>query len=132
MNAGENTVIDAAAVARRFFAAVEQGDIATVSASYHPNAVIWHNYDGIETSPVDNVKVLAGFIKRAPQRRYANPRLLTTPTGFVQQHVLEATRVDGRKLVLPACVIAEVKQGLITRLDEYFDTAPLAGWYDVG
>jgi ketosteroid isomerase-like protein len=119
-------------VARRFFAAVERGDIDTVSSIYHPNAIIWHNYDGLETGPAENIKVLEGFIKRAPRRRYANPRLITTPRGFVQQHVLEATRVDGRQLSLPACVIAEVTEGRITRLDEYFDTAPLAGWYDVG
>jgi ketosteroid isomerase-like protein len=121
-----------AEVARKFFAAVERGDIETVSSIYHPNAVIWHNYDGLETGPADNVEVLKGFVKRAPQRRYANPRLLTTPRGFVQQHVLEATRIDGRKLSLPACVIAEVEDGRITRLEEYFDTAPLAGWYDLG
>jgi ketosteroid isomerase-like protein len=127
-----NASMTAAEVARKFFAAVERGDIETVSAIYHPNAVIWHNYDGLETGPADNVAVLKGFVKRAPERRYANPRLLTTSRGFVQQHVLEATRIDGRKLSLPACVIAEVEDGRITRLDEYFDTAPLAGWYDVG
>ena len=111
---------------------MESGDIETVSAIYHPSAVIWHNYDGLETGPAENIEVLRGFIKRAPQRRYANPRLLTTARGFVQQHVLEATRIDGRQLSLPACVIAEVEDGRIMRLDEYFDTAPLSGWYDLG
>jgi ketosteroid isomerase-like protein len=118
-------------VARRFFAAVEKGDIDTVTSLYHPKAVIWHNHDQIETTPEQNLAVLRGFVKRAPTRRYANPRLLATPTGFVQQHVLEATRIDGRKLSMPACVIAQVEDGRITRLDEYFDTVPLAGWYDV-
>jgi len=127
-----NRAASAADVARRFFAAVENGDIEIVSAIYHPNAVIWHNYDGLETGPGENLEVLRGFIKRAPQRRYANPRLLTTARGFVQQHVLEATRIDGRQLSLPACVIAEVEDGRITRLDEYFDTAPLSGWFDLG
>jgi len=127
-----NTVLAATDVARKFFAAVENGDIETVSAIYHPNAVIWHNYDGLETGPAENLEVLRGFMKRAPQRRYANPRLLTTARGFVQQHVLQATRIDGRQLSLPACVVAEVQNGRIMRLDEYFDTAPLSGWYDVG
>ncbi|MCC7257297.1 MAG: DUF4440 domain-containing protein, partial [Gammaproteobacteria bacterium] len=36
---------DITALARRFFDAIEQGDIATVRAIYAPDAVIWHNTD---------------------------------------------------------------------------------------
>jgi ketosteroid isomerase-like protein len=120
-----------AAVAQRFFAAVESGDIDTVAAIYHPGAVIWHNHDRTESSVRENLEVLARFVRRAPTRRYMDRRIMVTPHGFVQQHTLEATRVDGRRLSLPACVIGEVRDGRIMRIDEYFDTAPLAGWYDL-
>jgi ketosteroid isomerase-like protein len=119
-------------VARRFFSAIEKGEIDTVASIYHPKAVIWHNFTQKEITPAQNLETLKGFVKRAPTRRYANPRLLATPRGFVQQHTLEAVRIDGRKLSLPACVVVEVEDGHITRLDEYFDTQPLNGWFDVG
>ena len=47
----------------------------------------------------------------------------------MQQHVLEATLPDGTRWSLDACVVVRVKDGLITRLDEYIDgvrTADLA------
>ena len=47
--------------------------------------------------------------------------------GFVQQHVLRGTRKhDGARLALPAYVVCAVKDGKITRLDEYFDSARVA------
>jgi ketosteroid isomerase-like protein len=46
--------------------------------------------------------------------------------GFVHQHVLSGTRKDGARLSLPACLVCEVKDGRITRLDEYFDSARVA------
>jgi ketosteroid isomerase-like protein len=49
------------------------------------------------------------------------------PGGFVQQHVLRGTRKhDGERLALPACIVCAVKDGKITRLDEYFDSARVA------
>ena len=53
--------------------------------------------------------------------RYEAVRLAPVPGGFVQQHV-----VRGRALVLPAVVVCQVRDGRITRLDEYFDSAQLA------
>jgi hypothetical protein len=46
--------------------------------------------------------------------------------GFVHQHELRGVRADGVKLALPACLVCLVKDGKITRLDEYFDSARVA------
>ncbi len=119
-------------LAHRFFAAIEQGDTATVRNCYAPDAVIWHNTDRAKQGRDENLAVLDGFIARTIKRRYADARVFETGEGFVQQHILHCTRVDGRKMELPACVICTVADGRITRLDEYFDVAPLTGWYDVG
>ena len=54
-------------------------------------------------------------------------RLEVFPGGFVQQHLLKGRRVtDGLPVQLPACVIAYVREGRITRLDEYLDSAHVA------
>jgi ketosteroid isomerase-like protein len=107
----------------RFFDAIEAGDIDTVRASYAPDVVIWHNTDELETTREDNVKVLSGFVKAIPARRYENRRVEVFEGGFVQQHDLRCVRADGTEVVLPACLVCRVENGLITRLDEYFDQA---------
>jgi ketosteroid isomerase-like protein len=114
---------DIRALAHRFFDAVEAGDLDAVRAIYAPDAVIWHNDDGKETSVADNLKVLAGFIKHLPVRRYENRRVDVFPGGFAEQHVLKLERGDGRRFELAACIICRVQDGRITRLDEYFDSA---------
>jgi ketosteroid isomerase-like protein len=49
-----------------------------------------------------------------------------TPTGFAQQHVLRLTFPDGRTADLPAAIFVEVRDGRVTRIDEYLDTASVA------
>lgn len=115
-------------LADRFFNAIEQGDVDTVRELYHPNVVIWHNYDDLnqrETgdSREDNLKVLAGLPRRIKGAHYDVWYREATSTGFVQQHVLRGTMPNGQPIELPACIVCRVEDGLITRLDEYFDPA---------
>ena len=118
---------DIRALAKRFFDCVEAGDIDGLVACYAPDAKIWHNTDRLEQVPEDNRKTLSGMVTRITDRVYADRRVEVFPTGFVQQHVLQGTRVqDGVRVELPACIVCEVKNGLITRLDEYFDSAQVA------
>ncbi len=116
------------ALCKRFFDAIEAGSIETVKALYAPDAVIWHNTDRLDSTKAENLEVLAGFIKRIPDRLYTQRRVMELKNGFLQQHVLTGTRHDGVKLDLPACVICEVRNGQIVRLDEYFDSAAVAPW----
>ena len=44
----------------------------------------------------------------------------------LQQHVLEATLPNGERWAMDACVVVKVENGLITRLDEYLDSAKSA------
>ena len=118
----ENTL----ALAKRFFDAIEKGDIETVRGIYAPDAVIWHNNDGLETTREDNLKVLTNFIKAVPERRYLERRVGAFDGGFVQQHLLKGKLANGKDLALACCIVCEVKDGRITRLDEYFDSAALA------
>lgn len=119
------TVHPHTALARRFVAAIEAGDIDAVREIYAPDARIWHNHDGREQGREDNLKVLGWMVKTFKARKYLVRDLQPTPEGFVQQHVLEAETLDGRQLRLPACLVVAVKDGRITRLDEYFDSAAL-------
>jgi len=112
-------------VADDLFASIEKGDIDGVRALYAPNAVIWHNTDGVEQAPAQNLAVLQWVIDNLADRSYDEVRRTEFDGGFVQQHVLRFTR-DGVRLEVPACIVATVADGLITRIDEYLDSAHVA------
>lgn len=113
-------------VAVRLFAAIEAGDLEGVRAVYSPDAEIWHNTDGQVQSPDENLRTLRWVITHLTDRSYDDVRRAPTPEGFVQQHVLRATRADGRRVELAACIVCRCEAGQITRLDEYLDSAQLA------
>jgi ketosteroid isomerase-like protein len=46
--------------------------------------------------------------------------------GFTHQHELQGVRRDGVRVHLAACIVCQVADGKITRLDEYFDSAQVA------
>ncbi len=117
------TQTDYIAFAQRFIGAIQSGDIEAVRACYHPDARIWHNNDGVEQTVDQNMKVLGWIMRKLPDRRYRVTRLEALSDGFLQQHVLEATLSDGTAWSLDACVIVRMENGLITRLDEYLDSA---------
>ncbi|QIL74204.1 nuclear transport factor 2 family protein (plasmid) [Diaphorobacter sp. HDW4B] len=115
------------AVAERFFTAIEQADIETVRDCYARDAVIWHNIDDKEKSRDENIVALKAMVGRIHDRRYEQRRLHVFESGFVQQHVLKGTRTfDGRAVALTACIVCEVLDGKITRLDEYLDSPQVA------
>lgn len=115
-------------LARRFFDAIEAGDVEAVSGCYADDAVIWHNTDGLANTKAENVATLTNFIRYIPERRYQDRRLTVFPGGFVQQHRLVGRRGDGVEVELTACIVCAVADGVITRLDEYFDAAQVAAW----
>jgi ketosteroid isomerase-like protein len=118
MNAGD--------VAARLFAAIEAGDIDAVRSLYAPDVVVWHNHDGRTQSLHDNLRTLRWMTTHLPGARYTEVRRAAIAGGFVQQHVLVVTNRCGRVVAVPACIVAEVVDGRITRLDEYLDSAHVA------
>lgn len=110
----------------RFFAATTRGDIGAVREMYAPKAVIWHNDDGREQTPDQNLRVLAWVTANIKELRYEEVRRHELPSGPVEQHVLRGTAPTGAPLGIPACIVCEVKEGRITRLDEYLDSAQTA------
>ncbi|MCR5872728.1 nuclear transport factor 2 family protein [Phenylobacterium sp. J426] len=114
------------AFAKRFFDAIEQGDVDTVRDSYTPDVEIWHNFDDLIQTREENVETLKGMVGRISDRVYDNRRLEVFADGFVQQHVLRGTRKDGKRVSLPAALIVKLRDGKIARLDEYIDSAHVA------
>ena len=113
---------DALEVAERFFRAVEAGDIEAIRAIYAPDARIWHNNDRLDQTVDENLRVPSWVAKNLTNRHYRVQRRVAIPGGFMQQHVLEAETAGG-PFSMPACIVCEVQNGRIKRLEEYLDSA---------
>jgi ketosteroid isomerase-like protein len=113
-------------VCEKLFAAIPRGDLAAVRALYAPDAAIWHNHDGVTQDPDANLRVLDWVVHNVREISYEVTSRQPTPNGFVQQHVMRGIAPSGKKLELAACIVCVVRNGRITRLDEYLDSAQLA------
>lgn len=111
--------------ADKFFRAIENGDVDAIRNIFTPEGKIWHNNDGIEQSVDENLAVLKWVINNIKGVNYTEVCREPTPTGFVQQAVLRR-RFKDKDVALPACIVATVEGGRITRLDEYLDSAHTA------
>lgn len=113
-------------VAERLMAAIQAGDVDAVRELYHPDVQVWHNFDQVCQTREENLRVLRWMVRRVKDRRYEEVRRFETPGGFAQQHVLRGIAPNGELLECPAAIFCTVEDGLITRLDEYLDSAQTA------
>ncbi len=113
-------------VADRVFAAIQAGDVEAVRALYHPDIRVWHNFDQVEQTRDENLRVLAWMARKLKDRSYDEIRRFETADGFAQQHILRGIAPNGERLECPAAAFCTVKDGKITRIEEYLDTAQTA------
>ena len=114
------------AVARRAMEQWNGGSLEGYLQLYAPDAVIWHSHTGSTQTAEENVQVLGMVTKRLRGLRYEEVRRQRTERGFVQQHVLRARAPEGQLVELRSCILCDVVDGRITRLDEYLDGAAVA------
>ncbi|MCA0367426.1 MAG: ketosteroid isomerase [Proteobacteria bacterium] len=111
---------DALDVADALSVAVATRNIEAVARIYHPDLIVWHSYDNAEQTRDENLVSLGAFLRDAVEVRYDDIRRQRTDSGFVQQHTLVAVLSGGQTLEpRPVCLVAEVRDGRILRLDEY-------------
>jgi ketosteroid isomerase-like protein len=111
------------AFAEHFVMSIQRGDADAVRACYAPGAKIWHNTDNVEQTVDKNIELVKWLHRTLKNVNYRVVRRVALDNGFLQTHVLEGTRADGSRFKLDACVIITMEKGLITRLDEYIDSA---------
>ena len=121
------------AVADKFFDAVASGDLDMVANIYAPDAVIWHNTDNTVKGPEVNIATLRWLADNVEDFRYEGTRQIEIPGGFLRQHVCHGrVKGTGQQLTVPIAVVAQVKNGRITKLEEYFDSAQGAADISLG
>jgi ketosteroid isomerase-like protein len=114
-------------VADRLFGAVERGEYGTVEAIWADDVTVWHSGDSRDNDRVRALKVIRWFIDVTTTRGYEILDRQVFDGGFVQQHILRARRADEVSIEMRVCVVIKVNaEGLITRIDEYFDPTDMA------
>ncbi|OBB74774.1 nuclear transport factor 2 family protein [Mycobacterium sp. 852014-52144_SCH5372336] len=113
-------------VADRLFAAIETGDRDAISRLWHDDVVVWKVADR-DRDKDRALRVLHWFIDTTSQRRYEVIDRQLFDGGLVQQHILHATGHNGGVIAMRVGIIIRLgTDGLISRIDEYFDPAEIA------
>lgn len=114
-------------VATRLFGAIERGEYQTVADMWADDVLVWHSGDPKDNERARALKVIGWFIGTTTRRSYQILDRRFFDGGFVQQHVLRADGAGGASIELRVCIVILVgDDGLITRVDEYFDPADMA------
>jgi ketosteroid isomerase-like protein len=113
-------------VADRLFDAIEQSDTAMLHELWNDDIVVWKTGDR-DRDKERALRVLYWFIDATATRRYEILDRRLFDGGFVQQHILHADGHNGASIAMRVCIVIKLGvNGLISRIDEYFDPAELA------
>lgn len=112
------------ALCDRFFDAIERDDYETLEACYAPEAVVWHSGDALYEPRSSNLAMLKASMGKSV-KRYKNRRVHTFEGGFVQQHTIYITYESGFVGHMDVCFVGYVRDGMISRAYEYFDTGQI-------
>jgi len=105
------------------FDAIEKKDPGAVEDLYADDVQVWHNFSNTAQSKSENIQVLTALCENVPEIHYDIVERLTLDDGRVfQRHTLRAKTDSGEEVLIPACMLLEVRDGKIARIDEYLDS----------
>jgi len=104
------------------FDAIEAGDIEAVERCYAPEMTLWFNITGQVTSREDNLTALVDGYGLHRRRTYNDRIVNTFADGFIAQYTVNVVTHKGAEVALSACLVAEVRDGKISKLFEYLDS----------
>jgi ketosteroid isomerase-like protein len=122
-------------VADRLFDAIENGDKSAVDRLWSDDIAVWRSGPRRDPTKSDDkaraLRVIDWFVSATTERHYEilDRRLFDDGSvrGFVQQHILHATGHGDQSISMRVCIVIRVgANGLIDRIDEYFDPAEIA------
>jgi ketosteroid isomerase-like protein len=100
--------------------ALEDLDAEALGALYADDAKIWHNFDGVEQTPEQNVKNFNWMKRKLKDFKVVDIRQDILDDGFLHYHLITGTEppVSGPCLLRAWCA-----DGKITRIEEFTDSA---------
>jgi ketosteroid isomerase-like protein len=113
-------------LAKAFIDALQAGDVDAARACLCEDAGIWHNFDDVDQTVDQNMALFEWMKRKSSARSYEITRLEEIEGGYLQQHILHMKNLAGESFAMHACVIVKVRDGRISRIEEYLDPAPTA------
>jgi ketosteroid isomerase-like protein len=113
----------------RFFGSMQPCDTATLRDCLTEDAIVWHSFDRVAMRVGDVVKSWEGMANIFTERGVTDVRRQQTATGSVQQHLFVVRGKDGVRKAWPVCIVVQIRDSRIARLDEYID---LSAAFDPG
>ena len=107
---------------QRFFDAIERRDLDAVADCYAPEFAFWVNLTGAESSREQSLATLRDGYALLRRRTYDDRSIDTFETGFLARYSVNVVAHSGKRSSLWACIVAQCKDGRITRIDEYLDS----------
>lgn len=105
-----------------FYGALTRGDVDAALACCTSDARFWHCFDGNPQDLATASRAWAAMAGAFPETGVADARRTRTADGrYLQQHLFWGRGAAGRGVAWAVCMIVEVRDGRIARLDEYID-----------
>ena len=104
------------------FDALERGDVGAIDALYSPDMTMWFNVTNQVTTRAESLDAVDAGRALHRRRSYDDRQIHTFDDGFLAQYTCVVVTHDGTRVPLSACLVAEVHDGLITKLSEYLDS----------
>jgi ketosteroid isomerase-like protein len=111
-----------------FFDAYQDGRTDVLREIMSDDCIVWHNVFGKETTRDDNLAAYPTSYNGQRRRLYNDRQINAFEDGFVIQYSLNGVMHNGHKGSMPICIVGRVRDGKITRIDEYMDTSKFPAW----
>lgn len=124
MSMADEAYKDACKVADALAAAIAARDADAIRAIYADDIGVWHAATAQTQNKAENSGLLAALFQITSRLSYDEVRRHPIAGGLVEQHVLNGEFSDGTPMPsLHVSIFIYVKDGLITRIEEYFNSA---------
>jgi len=94
---------------------------------FAPDATSWHNTDAVDHPQASRRGISERIRSVVPDFRFTDAVLHAWDGGFCVQYIVRGTLPDGSELASPTCMVGTVRDGRISRMQEYVDSAQIQG-----
>lgn len=105
---------------------VVEGDFDALRLMYAPDATVWHNIDDKDKTVEESLAFIGGLQSVCTRTWNEQTRRTFTENGFVVQHYTCAELKTGEQLRIPSCLVITVRDGKISRVEEYIESRAAA------
>ena len=114
-----------------FFDAYQDKRVDILERVLADDCIIWHNVFGRETTKADNLAAYPDSYRGQRRRTYDDRIVDVFDDGFVIRYQLRGVQNSRHTGSLWICIVGRVRDGQITRIDEYMDSSKFAAWAGV-